>query len=83
MALSRIALFPIKSLDGVSVVAARINRIQSYPELSKGLYGRSERSLPPWADRDRSNHYYRFAVNTSIPSSEGGKILCVGDTVEC
>jgi uncharacterized protein YcbX len=37
--------------------------------------------LPEWSDARRFNHYYRFAINTSIPSSEKGKRLRVGDTV--
>lgn len=36
--------------------------------------------LPAWANAQRFNHYYRFAVNTSIPPSEAGKTLRVGDT---
>jgi uncharacterized protein YcbX len=35
--------------------------------------------LPAWSDARRFNHHYRFAVNTSIPPSEGGKTLRVGD----
>ena len=38
-------------------------------------------ALPPWANIQRFNHYYRFAVNTSIPASEAGKLLRVGDSV--
>ena len=38
--------------------------------------------LPPWADRSRFNHFYRFAVNTSILPSEAGKRLRMGDGVE-
>ena len=37
--------------------------------------------LPEWADAMRFNHYYRFAVNTSISASEAGKKLRVGDPV--
>jgi uncharacterized protein YcbX len=37
--------------------------------------------LPPWADARRFNHFYRFAINTSIPPSEAGKRLRVGDAV--
>ena len=37
--------------------------------------------LPPWADARRFNHFYRFAVNTSIPASEAGKRLKIGDEV--
>jgi len=35
--------------------------------------------LPQWADARRFNHFYRFALNTSIPPSEAGKRLRVGD----
>ncbi len=37
--------------------------------------------LPAWSDARRFNHFYRFAVNTSIPPSERGKRLRVGDTL--
>lgn len=37
--------------------------------------------LPAWSDRRRFNHFYRFAVNTSIQPSEAGKRLRVGDTL--
>jgi len=38
--------------------------------------------LPGWSDARRFNHFYRFAVNTSIPAGEAGKLLRVGDPVE-
>jgi uncharacterized protein YcbX len=57
--------------------------IQSIQSFQKVFMAARNGSLPPWANRDRFNHYYRFAVNTSIPASEVGKILRVGDTVEC
>jgi len=38
-------------------------------------------ALPEWANANRFNHFYRFAVNTSIPPSEAGKILRKGDRV--
>jgi uncharacterized protein YcbX len=37
--------------------------------------------LPEWANAQRFNHYYRFAVNTSILETEAGKILKTGDPV--
>jgi uncharacterized protein YcbX len=40
---------------------------------------RRKECLPPWADASRFNHFYRFAVNTSIEPSEAGKRLRVGD----
>lgn len=38
-----------------------------------------EQQLPEWANAQRFNHFYRFAVNTSIPPSESGKRLRTGD----
>ena len=38
-------------------------------------------TLPQWADAKRFNHFYRFAVNTSIPVAEAGKKLRVGDLI--
>lgn len=32
--------------------------------------------LPAQINRDRFNHFYRLAVNTKIPISEAGKLLC-------
>jgi uncharacterized protein YcbX len=37
--------------------------------------------LPEWTNAQRFNHFYRFAVNTSIPSSETGKHLRTGDVL--
>jgi MOSC domain-containing protein len=47
----------------------------------KSFARRREQHLPPWADRRRFNHFYRFAVNTSIPAAEVGKRLRVGDAL--
>ncbi len=40
-----------------------------------------KKSLPAWANAQRFNHFYRFAVNTSIPPTEAGKWLRVGDVL--
>jgi uncharacterized protein YcbX len=45
----------------------------------KSFAQQRERRLPPWSDARRFNHYYRFAVNTSIPAVEVGKRLRIGD----
>jgi len=37
--------------------------------------------LPEWANPQRFNHFYRFAVNTSIPPTEAGKPLRLGDVL--
>jgi uncharacterized protein len=47
----------------------------------KRFMGMRKQMLPQWADARRFNHYYRFAVNTSIPVGEAGKKLRVGDPV--
>jgi len=40
-----------------------------------------KKHLPAWANAERFNHFYRFAVNTSVPPTETGKVLRVGDVV--
>jgi hypothetical protein len=52
---------------------------QQVPEFQKTFMRLRKELLPVWANRERFNHFYRFAVNTSIPNSEGGKVLKVGD----
>jgi len=47
----------------------------------KSFAERRKENLPTWADARRFNHFYRFAVNTSIPPSESGKRLQVGDAL--
>lgn len=51
-------------------------------EFQKTFMRLRQENLPAWANRDRFNHFYRFAVNTSIPKSEAGKLLTVGDPVK-
>jgi MOSC domain-containing protein len=41
-----------------------------------------QEQLPGWANAQRFNHFYRFAVNTSIPPAETGKYLRVGDALQ-
>jgi len=55
--------------------------IQSVPGFQKTFMTLRKQFLPSWANVDCFNHFYRFAVNTSIPSSEAGKFLRVGDSV--
>jgi uncharacterized protein len=38
-------------------------------------------SLPPWSNAQRFNHFYRFAINTSVPPTEAGRQLRVEDEV--
>ncbi|MEI9997930.1 MAG: MOSC N-terminal beta barrel domain-containing protein [Verrucomicrobiota bacterium] len=47
----------------------------------KIFMARRRETLPPWSEKERFNHYYRFAINTSVPATEAGKMLRVGDPV--
>jgi uncharacterized protein len=38
-----------------------------------------ESNLPPWSPVDRFDHFYRFATNTRVASTESRKLLRVGD----
>jgi uncharacterized protein YcbX len=38
--------------------------------------------LPPWSPESRFDHYFRLATNTRVPSSESGKLLRLGDSLE-
>jgi len=40
-----------------------------------------KQTLPPWSSISQFDHYYRFCVNTFIPSAKKGKLLSVGDVV--
>jgi hypothetical protein len=51
------------------------------PEFQKKFAHLRGQQLPPWANSQRFNHFYRFAVNTSIPPAEAGKCLRVGDVL--
>jgi uncharacterized protein YcbX len=47
-------------------------------EFQKKFMQLRKEHLPEWANAQRFNHFYRFAINTSIPPSEAGKKLRVG-----
>jgi uncharacterized protein len=51
------------------------------PEFQKKFMQLRKETLPPWANAQRFNHFYRFAINTSVPPSEAAKQLRVGDRV--
>jgi uncharacterized protein YcbX len=55
--------------------------VQSVQSFQKTFRALRKKCLPPWANVDQFNHFYRLAVNSSIPMSESGKILRVGDAV--
>ncbi len=55
---------------------------ENNPQFAKIFAQRREQTLPAWAEKSRFNHFYRLAINTKVPPSEGGKTLYVGDEVE-
>ena len=54
---------------------------QPVPDFQKRFMQLRKEHLPEWANAQRFNHFYRFAVNTSILPGEAGKLLCAGDPV--
>jgi uncharacterized protein YcbX len=54
---------------------------EAVPGFQRKFMEMRKQMLPAWANTLRFSHYYRFAVNTSIPASEAGKKLRVGDPV--
>ncbi len=55
---------------------------QGTSEFQKKFMEHRKRTLPAWSDARRFNHFYRFAINTSVPPGEGGKYLRVGDACQ-
>jgi uncharacterized protein len=53
----------------------------SLPNFQKSFMELRRKNLPAWSNAERFNHYYRFAINTSIPPSETGKWLQSGDVI--
>jgi uncharacterized protein YcbX len=54
---------------------------QAVAGFQKRFMDMRKQALPEWADARRFNHFYRFAVNTSILAEEAGKRLRTGDPV--
>ncbi|HXD01513.1 MAG TPA: MOSC N-terminal beta barrel domain-containing protein [Verrucomicrobiae bacterium] len=54
---------------------------EAVPEFQKKFAQLRGQHLPAWANAQRFNHFYRFAVNTSILPAEAGKCLRVGDVL--
>jgi uncharacterized protein YcbX len=58
-----------------AVTAATISGFQ------KAFAHNREQHLPPWAPRERFNHFYRLAVNTKLASGQSPAHLHRGDTI--
>jgi uncharacterized protein YcbX len=57
------------------------DRSNSLPNFQKSFMDLRRKNLPAWSNPERFNHYYRFAINTSVPATEAGKYLRVGDVI--
>jgi len=52
------------------------------PNFQTVFIAQRQRTLPPWAERSRFNHFYRLAVNTQVPPIDpaaADRRLAVGD----
>jgi uncharacterized protein YcbX len=54
---------------------------QPVAEFQKKFMQLRKEHLPAWANAQRFNHFYRFAINTSVPPTEAGKQLRIGDKI--
>ncbi len=52
---------------------------EAYPNFQKTFVAQRRTTLPEWAERSRFNHFYRLAINTRLPITEEGKMICIGD----
>lgn len=57
------------------------DRAQPIAEFQKKFMQLRKESLPAWSNSRRFNHFYRFAINTSVPPTEAGKQLRLGDEI--
>lgn len=55
--------------------------VQSIPHFQRAFMDFRKKQTPSWANTEHFNHFYRFAINTSIPPAEAGKHLRVGDSI--
>jgi uncharacterized protein YcbX len=54
---------------------------QGVAGFQKTFMEQRKKNLPEWSNAQRFNHFYRFAINTSVPPSEAGKQVRLGDEV--
>lgn len=65
------------------IVPSRDSRTgEVYPNFQKIFVQSRKESLPPWAQSDRFNHFYKLSVNTIVPDTGGDRTVQVGDEVK-
>ena len=64
------------------VVTRDSTTAEAYPSFQKIFVTKRQETLPSWVESSRFNHFFRLSINTSLPASEAGKILSLGDEVK-
>ena len=54
---------------------------ETYPNFQKIFDQKRQETLPEWVNLSRFNHFFKLSVNTTIPASEAGKIIQLGDEI--
>ena len=70
-----VAIHRSESLPAMRVPSRDPSTGRVTPEFQRMFADKRAETLAPWAAKSRFNHYYRLAVNTRIPASEGGKLI--------
>ncbi len=71
----------VKPCQRCVVITRNSQTGEAYPQFQKTFITKRQETLPEWAERKQFNHFYRLAINTRLPASEGGKIICLGDNL--
>lgn len=52
-----------------------------YPNFQKNFTAQRQATLPDRVVPSRFNHFYKLTLNTKVPASETGKVMCIGDMI--
>ncbi|WP_088240966.1 MOSC domain-containing protein [Calothrix rhizosoleniae] len=55
---------------------------QAYEHFQKIFVSQRQKTLPPWVNKSRFNHFYKLSVNTRISPLTPSHVLSVGDRIE-
>lgn len=79
--LGAVTVHGINPCQRCAVPSRHPNSGEVTPNFQRVFAEHRAQQLPVWSESSRFNHYYRFSVNTRIPSSEAGKQIRAGDEV--